>query len=100
MIIHLNPIERETIFCICLLSATGLRVSELCSIRLLDISIDGTSIHIIGKGSKDRIVYVSNKSLQKEIISRRLSRSKNSPLSSVLLINSRKSPLQPQTMRR
>lgn len=37
--------------------ATGCRVSELVSIKLLDIDEDASTIRIMGKGSKERIVY-------------------------------------------
>ena len=40
-----------------LLYDTGIRVSELCNIKLKDINFDNRSINIIGKGSKERIVY-------------------------------------------
>lgn len=40
-----------------LLYATGIRVSELTSIKISDIDFDNHSIRIIGKGNKERIVY-------------------------------------------
>lgn len=40
-----------------LLYATGLRVSELSSIKLKHINFEERSIRVIGKGSKERIVY-------------------------------------------
>ena len=40
-----------------LLFATGVRVSELVSIKLTDIDFKDRSIKITGKGKKDRIVY-------------------------------------------
>lgn len=42
-----------------LLYGSGLRVSELCSIKLKDVSLDERRIMIHGKGSKDRIVPIS-----------------------------------------
>lgn len=43
-----------------LLFATGIRVSELCSLRTQDVDlIDGT-IRIYGKGSKERIVQITH----------------------------------------
>lgn len=46
-----------------MLYSTGIRVSELVNIKMKDISILDTSIKIIGKGSKERIVYFGNKCL-------------------------------------
>ena len=40
-----------------LLFATGLRVSELVNIKLLDIDLTNKSIRTLGKGKKERIVY-------------------------------------------
>lgn len=43
-----------------LLFATGLRVSELCSIRPEDFDLRNGSLKVQGKGAKERIVFVSN----------------------------------------
>lgn len=43
-----------------LLYATGLRVSELVSIKESDIEFSNRSIRIIGKGNKERIVYFND----------------------------------------
>jgi integrase/recombinase XerC len=40
-----------------LLYATGLRVSELCSIELNDIDLYNQKIKVLGKGNKERIVF-------------------------------------------
>lgn len=39
------------------LYATGIRVSELCNIKLSNIDFDNRKIKVFGKGSKERIVY-------------------------------------------
>lgn len=43
-----------------LLASTGLRVSELCSLRLLDIDGGSGELKVFGKGAKERIVVVAN----------------------------------------
>lgn len=43
-----------------MLFATGLRVSELCSIHTNDIDIKNGVIKIWGKGSRERIIYIGN----------------------------------------
>jgi integrase/recombinase XerD len=43
-----------------LLFATGMRVSELCSLSPQDINLSEGFIRIFGKGSKERIIQVSN----------------------------------------
>ena len=95
-----SKIEEETIFCVLLLGATGLRVSELCNIHVRDISKDGSSIHVLGKGAKDRIVYVGNKNLMDALTARRSERLREAGLDATLLLNSRGNALQPQTLRR
>ena len=45
---------------LCLMIATGLRVGELCRIKLEDISPDCAVIRVHGKGSRDRVVYVTD----------------------------------------
>lgn len=40
-----------------ILYSTGIRVSEICNIKLADLSINNKTIKINGKGNKERIVY-------------------------------------------
>lgn len=42
-----------------ILYGSGLRVSEVCSLSLGSIATDGSSLRVIGKGSKERIVPLS-----------------------------------------
>ncbi len=44
-----------------LLFATGVRVSELCSLTIDDVNLSDGYIKIYGKGSKERIVQIGNK---------------------------------------
>ena len=44
-----------------LLYATGIRCSELVSIRIGDIDMENKTIRISGKGSKERIVLFGDK---------------------------------------
>ena len=41
-----------------LMVATGLRVGELASLTVGDVDITGGSIHVMGKGRRERVVYV------------------------------------------
>lgn len=49
-------IGKRNLLIIRMLYATGLRVSELVSIKLEDVNINDRTIKILGKGSKERIV--------------------------------------------
>ena len=42
-----------------ILYGSGLRVSEVCSLSLQSLSSDGSTLRVMGKGSKERIVPVS-----------------------------------------
>jgi len=43
-----------------ILFATGVRVSELCSLKKTDVNLDDGTIRIIGKGAKERIIQIEN----------------------------------------
>lgn len=43
-----------------LLFATGMRISELCSLKPSDIDFESSSILIYGKGAKERIIQLGN----------------------------------------
>ncbi len=46
-----------------MLYSTGMRVSEICNVKMSDISIYNKSITVTGKGNKERIVYFGSKCL-------------------------------------
>lgn len=46
-----------------LLYATGLRVSELCTLRLRQVDLRRGLVRVIGKGSRERVVPVGSKAL-------------------------------------
>jgi integrase/recombinase XerD len=48
-----------------LLYSSGLRVSELTSIKLGDIHFDAGFIRVMGKGSKERVVPVNSRAIEK-----------------------------------
>ena len=84
---------------ISLMVATGIRVSELCKLRIDDISPDGASCRIHGKGSRDRVVYVTDPALRRDLTDFvRLRRS--SPESpGILFVNRNGMPIRPQSIR-
>ena len=43
-----------------LLFATGMRISELCSLKPSDIDFESSNIRIYGKGAKERIIQLGN----------------------------------------
>ena len=69
----ITKIEEEKLYSACdnlrdraimeVLFATGVRVSELVNIKLEDIDFYGKTIHVIGKGHKERTVCISDKAI-------------------------------------
>lgn len=51
-----------------LLYATGLRITELCNLKLTDLDVNNCFVRVIGKGMKERIVPVSDIALKYLII--------------------------------
>ena len=49
------------------LVSTGLRIGELTHLRLVDISGAGSRLRVIGKGNRERTVYVTNELLLQEL---------------------------------
>ena len=43
------------------LYATGIRISELCSLNFQDLNLEENEITVFGKGGKERIVLISNR---------------------------------------
>ncbi len=79
-----------------LMVSTGIRVGELCKLGIDDIAPDGSAIRIHGKGSRDRIAYVGDPDLRRDL---RKVVGKKSGNSTALFINSHGSPVRPQSIR-
>lgn len=88
-----------TRLCLSLIAATGLRVSELCSLRLRQIRQDTGEITVFGKGSRERIVIVANVDVRKAIVRHIRTHPDNENVDALLLRNSRGRPLTPQCLR-
>jgi integrase/recombinase XerD len=59
-----------------LMYSTGLRVSELCGLRVSDIQMNAGTLRCIGKGNKERIVPVGRRALESVAVYMRESRPK------------------------
>jgi site-specific recombinase XerD len=82
-----------------LMVATGMRVGELCRLRLDDISPDCLVVRIQGKGSRDRVAYVTDQMLRSGIKRLVTSRRRHKSKSSNLLLNRFGEALKPQSVR-
>lgn len=48
-----------------LLYSSGLRISELINLKIQDVNLEGGFIRVIGKGSKERVVPVSRRTIER-----------------------------------
>jgi site-specific recombinase XerD len=53
-----RPHEATTLLAVTLMLATGLRVSEVASIRCIDLDLADSSLRVRGKGSRERTVFL------------------------------------------
>jgi site-specific recombinase XerD len=82
-----------------LMIATGIRVGELCSIRVDDVSPDGRSFRIHGKGARDRIAYVSDVGLRSDLEKLVRWHRSHGSAAGTLFLNRRGLPMKPQSIR-
>jgi integrase/recombinase XerD len=82
-----------------LMVCTGIRVGELCKIRVDDVSPDGSAFRIQGKGSRDRVAYISDPALRAELCELVSNRRKADDSCSALFLNRRGSMMKPQSIR-
>lgn len=50
-----------------LLFSTGIRVSELCNLKIHDVNLSDNNVLIMGKGAKERVICISNYEVLKTI---------------------------------
>ena len=85
--------------CILLLAATGLRVSELCSLGPNDVDQQTGEIRVVGKGSRERIVVVVDATLRRMLEKHIRSIPDANASGAPLLRNRRGRPMTPQCVR-
>lgn len=82
-----------------LLFATGIRVSELCSIRPSDVDMLNGSICILGKGSRERMIQIENKEVIKTLKKYQSCHKKQISKSGYFFVNQRGNRLSEQSVR-
>jgi site-specific recombinase XerD len=82
-----------------LIVSTGVRVGELCRLRLDDISPDGSTLRIQGKGSRDRVAYVTDAELRRELCLLVETKRRNGVAVSAVFVNRNGSMMKPQSIR-
>lgn len=82
-----------------LLAATGVRVGELAAVRLADLDLDDGSIRVLGKGNRQRLVFLPNPEVVKLLRAWLTVRLKLSPRDAALLVTPRGYAATTQTIR-
>lgn len=82
-----------------LLFASGMRVSELCSLKVEDINMSNGQIRIWGKGAKERIVTITNQDVLTALRNYKIAFSEEIERSGYLFINRVDSRLSEQSVR-
>ena len=88
------PWYRAAILILC---GTGLRVQELCDLRLSDVDMEIGALCVLGKGDKERIVPLSTDAMA--AIHRYLPYRRTRPSIDALLVNVRGNPAKPASLR-
>lgn len=94
-----RPHESTTLLAVSLMVATGIRVNESVTIRCADVDLPGRTLRLVGKGRRERQVFLTNDwiaSLANAYIEARTSFDLDHPH---LLFNLRYAPLTPPAMR-
>ena len=82
-----------------MLVATGLRVGELCGVTAADVAADGGSVHVRGKGARDRVVYVVDPALRPALAKLGRAAWKRGGAAGALFLNRRGRALRPASVR-
>jgi site-specific recombinase XerD len=80
-----------------LMVVTGMRVGELCKLKLDDLSPDCSIVRIHGKGARDRVAYVTDPSLRKDLY--RLMAQRRKSQIEALFVNRYGAQMRPQSVR-
>lgn len=93
--------EGEQVFAVIvrLMVGTGMRVGELCKLGVDDLSPDGAVVRIHGKGARERVAYITDQRLRRDLQGIVQQRRKSRPPSGALFINRHGAPLRSQSVR-
>jgi integrase/recombinase XerC len=94
-----RPHETTTLLAVALMLATGIRVNELVTMRCQDIDIDRGSVLVMGKGRRERNVYLTNDWLRTLICAYLSTRNRMQVDHDRLLFNRRQAPLSAAALR-
>lgn len=89
-----------TVISIELMLCTGMRVSELTSIKTASVNVTDRKIKLFGKGSRERFVYLPDEETCNLVRAYTSARKKTEPCTDNFLVNSRGEPASTQFIRR
>ncbi len=82
-----------------LLFATGLRVSELCSLKKGDLDIESGYVKVRGKGNKERVIFIGNEEVKNALLMYKSIFEEKLEHSEVFFVNRLNSRLSEQSVR-
>jgi site-specific recombinase XerD len=94
-----RPHESTTLLAVALMVATGIRVNESVNIKCRDIDLPGRALRLMGKGRRERQVFLTNDWIAGLTSAYMEARSSLSPNHPHLLFNLHYNPLTPPAMR-
>jgi site-specific recombinase XerD len=94
-----RPDEATTLLAVSLMVATGVRVQEVASLRLRDVDVEDRIIRLVGKGQRERQVFLTNAWITNLTEAYLTARRRFAPTHSYLLFNAHLDPLTPAALR-
>jgi integrase/recombinase XerC len=94
-----HPDESTTLLAVALMVATGLRVGEVASIKCSDVDIFSRTVRILGKGRRERLVFLTNDWLTSLTRAHLRTRGRLDVAHAYLLFNSNREPLSASALR-
>ena len=82
-----------------LLFASGIRIGELCNLRNKDIDLSNGVLHILGKGNKERIIYICQSQTLDALISWNNQKHQKACVNDYFFTNRLNRPLSTQSVR-
>src|SRR5581483_4791325 len=100
-LVHCSAATLKVVFhtIVRLMIATGMRVSEVCKLRIEDLSPDCCTLRIQGKGARDRVAYITDTSLQADLSLLRKQRQESCSTNRFLFLNRSGATMRPQSIR-
>lgn len=94
-----RPHEATTLLAVALMVGTGMRVNEVVNVKCHDVDLRGRSVRLLGKGRRERQVFLSNDWITALTHAYLRARTSLRPTHANLLFNLHHAPLTPSTVR-